>query len=236
MGACVNIAAPVESMYHWRPKIDTESKRCRNRVEAVSKLHKTNFRKSSLSLLHMDPPHSLTAPAPKPWRDVSARRCRLAALAAVFVAVGAGVACAAGGDLLPAEQAFRFSARALDERTLEARFTIADGYYLYRDKLKFVVSPGGATLGAAELPAGKVKTDEFFGKVETYRGTLVVKLALSGAMAGQTVLLAADSQGCADIGVCYPPTQQKVNLPLPMLGRPPGALVDATPPKKNWFQ
>jgi thiol:disulfide interchange protein DsbD len=143
---------------------------------------------------------------------------------------------AAGAELLPAEQAFRFSARALDDRTLEARFAIADGYYLYRDKLKFVVTPDAAVLAAPELPPGKVKTDEFFGKVETYRGTVVVKLPLSGAGAGQTVVLAADSQGCADVGVCYPLTRQKLTLALPAQGFGPGALVDATPPTKSWFK
>ena len=171
----------------------------------------------------------------KPRRADTAGRSRRGALAALCLAVLAGGAGAAG-DLLPAEQAFRFSARALDDRTLEARFTIADGYYLYRDKLKFAVTPEGPVLGSFELPAGKVKTDEFFGKVETYRGTLVVKLPVSGTAAGQTVMLAADSQGCADVGVCYPPTRQKVSLPLPASGQPPGALVDATPPKKHWFQ
>ena len=58
-------------------------------------------------------------------------------------------------ELLPPEQAFRFSARALDDRTLEARFTIADGYYLYRDKFKFAVTPDGAALGAPESAGGK---------------------------------------------------------------------------------
>ena len=97
---------------------------------------------------------------------------------------------------------------------------IADGYYLYRDKIKFVVTPDGAVLGAPELPAGKVKTDEFFGKVETYRGTVVVKLPLTGAAAGQSVVLAADSQGCADVGVCYPPTRQKLSLGAAGAGQP----------------
>ena len=143
---------------------------------------------------------------------------------------------AAGVDLLPPEQAFRFSARALDDRTLEARFAIADGYYLYRDKFKFVVTPESAVLSSPDFPAGKVKTDEFFGTVETYRGTVVMKLPLSGAAAGQTVVLEAESQGCADAGVCYPPSRQKLTLGLPALGTGPGALVDATPPKRNWFQ
>jgi thioredoxin:protein disulfide reductase len=155
---------------------------------------------------------------------------------AALLGMVAVAAAAAGVELLPSEQAFRFSARALDDRTLEARFTIADGYYLYRDKFKFAVTPDGAALGAPELPAGKIKTDEFFGRVETYRGTVVVKLPLSGAVAGKTVELAADSQGCADVGVCYPPTRQKLTLPLPAQGAGPGTVVEATPPKKIWFK
>ena len=143
---------------------------------------------------------------------------------------------AADSQLLPANQAFRYSARALNDHTLEARFAIADGYYLYRDKLKFAVSPDSAVLGQVNLPAGKVKTDEFFGKVETYRGMVVVTLPLSGIAGGQTVVLAADSQGCADVGVCYPPTQQKLTVKLPAPGAGPGAIVDATPPKQNWFK
>jgi thiol:disulfide interchange protein DsbD len=167
---------------------------------------------------------------PKPPRR-SACRCIGAALW-----LTTATALAADAELLPPEQAFRYSARALDSRTLEARFVIADGYYLYRDKFSFAVAPDGAVLGAPELPAGKIKTDQFFGKVETYRGTVVVKLPMGGAAAGQSVVLTADSQGCADVGVCYPPTRQKLTLALPAAGAGPGAQVDAIPPKKRWFQ
>jgi thioredoxin:protein disulfide reductase len=182
--------------------------------------------------------HLPTSPGlpPRPWRPDLASGRLVDWLAALAFGLSAGAAHAAGVDLLPAEQAFRFSARALDERTLEARFAIADGYYLYRDKLQFAVMPEGASLGSADLPRGKIKTDEFFGKVETYRGTVVVKLPLTGATAGQSVVLTADSQGCADVGVCYPPTRQKVSLALPAAGGGAGALIDANPAKKNWFK
>lgn len=144
-------------------------------------------------------------------------------------------AAAADPKLLPPEEAFRFSARALDERTIEARFAVADGYYLYRDKMRFAVAPDAAGLASPQLPAGKSKEDPFFGKVETYRGAVVVKLAIAGGAPGQAVVLAADSQGCADQGVCYPPTVQKVTLVLPAAGMGPGPLVDANPPKQRWF-
>jgi len=144
-------------------------------------------------------------------------------------------AIAADPALLPPEQAFRFSARALDDRTLEARFTVADGYYLYREKMQFALEPPAAALSTPDLPPGKVKDDPYFGKVETYRGEVVVRLPLPAAAAGEQLVLVADSQGCADLGVCYPVNRQKVTLAVPASGKGPGIVVEAHPRKKNWF-
>jgi thioredoxin:protein disulfide reductase len=139
----------------------------------------------------------------------------------------------AQGNPLPPNKAFRFSARLLDARTVEARFVIADGYYLYRDKVHFAVEPASAGLSVPALPNGKVKEDQFFGKVETYRGDVVVNLALTDAKPGQQVVIAAESQGCADIGLCYPPTVQRVTLELPEASIVPSQPSDAS--KKSWF-
>jgi len=155
-------------------------------------------------------------------------------MVALLLAVPLGSA-AADPKLLPPEEAFRFSARALDERTIEARFAVADGYYLYRDKMRFAVTPDAAALAAPQLPAGKVKDDQFFGKVETFRDGVVVKLAMARTGPGQSVVLAAESQGCADQGVCYPPNVQKVTIVMPAAGKGPGPLVEAFPAKKRWF-
>jgi thiol:disulfide interchange protein DsbD len=141
----------------------------------------------------------------------------------------------AADSLLPPEQAFRFSARALDERTIEARFSVADGYYLYRDKFGFTLEPLALKLGSPGLPPGKVKEDRFFGKVETYRGDVVVALPLVASAAGQPVVVVADSQGCADLGVCYPVNRQKVTVTMPAPGKGPGPVVEANPRKKSWF-
>ncbi len=155
--------------------------------------------------------------------------------AAIVAGLGASPLGALGqADLLPNERAFAFSARGLDERTVEARFVIADGYYLYREKLKFALAPG--TLGPVALPPGKIKEDEFFGKVETYRNQLVVRLPLGQAATGQAVTVSAESQGCADIGVCYPPQIQKVTVALPAAGGRPGPIVDASPAKNSLFK
>ncbi len=160
---------------------------------------------------------------------------RLAAtLAWLTAALWAGALAAAGPKLLEPDRAFAFSVQAVDDKTVEARFTIASGYYLYREKLRFSVEP--ASLAAAPgLPSGVIKDDEFFGKVETYRGQLAVKLALQQPAPGSKVVVRAESQGCADAGVCYPPQVQNVTVTLPLPGMRPDAPVAATPARKSWF-
>jgi thioredoxin:protein disulfide reductase len=135
---------------------------------------------------------------------------------------------------LAPEKAFRFSARALDPQTVEARFSIADGYYLYRDKLHFKVEPAASGLAMPALPKGKMKEDQFFGRVETYRGNLIVNLTLHGTTPGQKVVVQAESQGCADLGICYPPNIQRIGVALPAAGSMPTPIDEA--PKKQWFR
>ena len=114
---------------------------------------------------------------------------------------------------LPPEQAFRFSARAIDANTIEAHWDIAKGYYLYRNKFQFSVQPATIKLGAPKIPAGKIHEDENFGKVETYRDEVSILIPLTHAEDHLT--LDVVSQGCADIGVCYPPQPQQASLQLP---------------------
>ncbi len=119
------------------------------------------------------------------------------------------------GDLLEPEKAFAFSAKALDAQTLEVRYQIADGYYLYHDKFKFEIDPKEIRVGTPQIPAGKIKQDEFFGKVETHRGLITIKLPLIRSGNTSTITLKATSQGCADLGVCYPPLTQSAKISLP---------------------
>jgi thiol:disulfide interchange protein DsbD len=124
---------------------------------------------------------------------------------------------------LPPEQAYRFSARALDSRTIEARWQIADGYYMYRDKFKFSIE--GGSLGATKIPPGKIKDDEIFGKVETFRKEVKVQLAVEGT---GSLTVKAVSQGCWDGGICYPPITQHAVVELP---KP--AIADASAPSST---
>ena len=129
---------------------------------------------------------------------------------AILLGVAFGEARAAD-DFLEPQKAFQFSARPLDAKSVEVRFEVAPGYYLYREQFKFAAT--GATLGAPVLPAGKVKFDETFQKnVETYRGD--VRIVVPVEQAGGDFKLVTTSQGCADAGLCYPPMQSAASVSL----------------------
>ncbi len=129
-------------------------------------------------------------------------------------------------ELLEPEKAFRLSAQWVDSNNIKVRYQIADGYYLYRDRFQFEVEPEKFSLDKPQMPAGEVHQDQFFGRVETFRSDLIIGLPLRQAGSGQTLTLKAVAQGCADIGVCYTPLEQKVDLKL-------GATNMSTPPPTN---
>ena len=137
-------------------------------------------------------------------------------------------------ELLPPEQAFAFSARINTAGKVDFRWKIADGYYLYKSRIHFKSLTPGITLGEAQLPKGKVKEDEFFGTVETYRHKVRGRLPYQGQ--APALELEVESQGCADIGVCYPPYRQTVKLELPAASSSPSVKADPKPvPLNNLF-
>jgi len=117
----------------------------------------------------------------------------------------AAAACAA--DLLEPEQAFRFSAREA-QGGVEVRFVIADGYYLYRDRMRFEAS-GSVQLGKPDFPAAIPHKDEFFGDMPIYRNDLRIRVPVRGEGPYELKVI---SQGCADAGVCYVPMESHATL------------------------
>ena len=115
-------------------------------------------------------------------------------------------------ELLPPEQAFSLVAWMEGDR-LVAEYDIAPGYYMYRERFDFQIESGNARFDTAIIPDGIFKHDEFFGDMEVYRGNLRIVLPiLSASMEGLNLVVKATGQGCADIGVCYPPLSQTLNL------------------------
>ncbi len=110
--------------------------------------------------------------------------------------------------LLPPEQAFALSAW-VEGNQLIAQYQIAEGYYMYRQRFDFQVETANASFDTAIIPDGKVKHDEFFGDMEVYRNSVRIALPIIKNAATPAVLrVKSVGQGCADIGVCYPPLQQ----------------------------
>lgn len=114
----------------------------------------------------------------------------------------------AADEYLEPEAAFKFSARMNDAGMVEVKYTIADGYYMYRERFDFKAA--GAQLGTPDIPPGEIKFDDTFKKdVETYRKSVTIKLPVqtNGAFT-----LTAISQGCADKGLCYAPMESQAKL------------------------
>lgn len=158
----------------------------------------------------------------------------------LWVALGAALPAGAGqGDLLSPHQAFRMSAQLVRNDEIVVRYDIAPGYYLYRDKLKFAIEPATVALGGPRTPKPAIHEDEFFGRVEIYRGALVIRVPVRLPAGTERFTLTARSQGCADAGVCYTPQMQQVVLGQGLgevEARGSGSLVDSlggTAPEKR---
>ncbi|MDF1583133.1 MAG: protein-disulfide reductase DsbD [Methyloprofundus sp.] len=120
-------------------------------------------------------------------------------------------------DLLTPEQAFKVSAQATADGNLLISWDIAEGYYLYRNKLLFTSKTEAITVAHADLPTGEVKADKYFGDVVIYRNQLESKLTLQRPEAASSFSLLVKHQGCADLGVCYPPQQTLLTVQLPAI-------------------
>ena len=118
-------------------------------------------------------------------------------------------------NFLPVDQAFRFDALAEGSDRVRLNWEIAEGYYLYRARIKIATSAGSVQLGAPQMPAGQVKNDEYFGRQEIYHHELSVTVPVARASGGTLeVPLTIQYQGCAEAGLCYPPQTKNVTVRL----------------------
>ena len=126
-------------------------------------------------------------------------------------------------DLLSPDQAFQFSAQPIAADMVRIQWRIADGYYLYRDKIHFKSDNADVKLADPVFPPPtQIKDDEFFGKEAVYRGSLSVDLPVLRERGSKALdfTLTATSQGCADAGVCFPPHPQQAALRLAAVAPP----------------
>jgi thiol:disulfide interchange protein DsbD len=126
---------------------------------------------------------------------------RQAIIAALLLAASAVLHAA---DPLRPEQAFRYAA-AVEGSDIVVRWTIEPGYYLYRERMSYATKTAGAELGTPVLPEGLPYKDEFFGEMHIYRENALVRVPVLKLPPDGRLDLDIRSQGCADIGLCYPP-------------------------------
>lgn len=136
----------------------------------------------------------------------------LLALLALLMSAAAG---AQDSDLLDPEEAFRLEAATTEAGELLLKWDIADGYYMYRDRIEVrLVGPDSAELGPLELTEGKMKDDPYFGRMEVYYGGMEGRAPITGAEGAESLQVEVTSQGCADAGICYPPLTTTLDVPF----------------------
>ena len=126
-----------------------------------------------------------------------------------------GAITAQAQNFLAPEQAFQVSAEYQSNQEIVLHAKPAKGYYIYRESIKFklIKNNGEVTLGVPQLPQGKIKFDENFGKeLETYPKDFSILLPLVNNKNTSGMILSMELQGCADKGICYPPMELRFTL------------------------
>jgi thioredoxin:protein disulfide reductase len=138
---------------------------------------------------------------------------------------------AAAGDFLPPDEAFRFGAGLPQPDSIPLTWVIADGYYLYKDKISIESTTPNVQIGKPVLPQGKSKHDEYFGDTEVYYEVLEATLPVARAASSepQSVQLKVTYQGCAEGGLCYNPITKEAVVELPPTSVTTQLPVDARP-------
>jgi thiol:disulfide interchange protein DsbD len=139
---------------------------------------------------------------------------------------GAVAAPPGADEPLEPDKAFRPQARlvageptprsGLERHGIDIEYQIAPGYYLYRSRLRFEVSPPTLLIGPPELPPGIEVDDQFLGKSAIFREHVLIHLpfVVSIAKSGR-YKVRITAQGCAEERICYSPFIQEVELNIP---------------------
>ena len=115
-------------------------------------------------------------------------------------------------EFLSPDVAFKLDLNAKDASNVTADFKIVPGYYLYKQRIKFVIKDAATgAIEAIELPAGEIKEDPNFGKQEVYHHDFAANLKLVSA---KNPTIQATYQGCSEKGLCYAPQTKTFTIDL----------------------
>jgi len=114
------------------------------------------------------------------------------------------------GDFLDPDVAFRAAVR-VDGSVLRVRWVIADGYYLYRQRMDIKAESPGLELGEPSFPQGTLKTDPYLGTQEIFTQQVEASVPFTRGDAGaHPIQVKVTYQGCAEAGLCYPPISKVI--------------------------
>lgn len=108
---------------------------------------------------------------------------------------------------LKVDQAFSFNFDQQNDQ-LHISFDINEGYYLYRHQFKFTAN--NASYSTIDLPTGLDHEDEFFGVQQIYKEQLDFTINIE--QTNENASITIRYQGCAEKGLCYPPTKKVIQL------------------------
>lgn len=113
-------------------------------------------------------------------------------------------------EFLAPEQAFAFSSKVIDSKTIRLHWNIAPGYHLYRDRISVQSDDASVKTAPLNFPKAIEKFDTNFKKTMfMYEGALDLDVQITQGSA--TSPLTVNWQGCADAGLCYPPDSVTLN-------------------------
>jgi thioredoxin:protein disulfide reductase len=113
-------------------------------------------------------------------------------------------------EFLSPDIAFKLDITQKDANNLTVNFKVVDGYYLYKERITF--KDGASKVLAATLPAGDIKNDPNFGKMEVYHHDFEANIPITNATGAMQI--SARFQGCSEKGLCYAPQTKSFNISL----------------------
>ncbi len=120
------------------------------------------------------------------------------------------------GDILEADDAFQISYDSQPGQ-FKVSWLIAEGHYLYRDKMQITASDPDVISKPLLMPAGETKEDPVFNKTlhvfhHSADATLPYQYSDNG---DKDVTFKVKYQGCSEIsGICYPPQTKQFTVRL----------------------
>ncbi len=119
-------------------------------------------------------------------------------------------------DILEVDDAFKLTTD-IEANRFVARWVIAEGHYLYQDKMNIIPADENIETYPLQLQPGDEKQDPIFNKLlYVYHDSAEVALPIANSSGAKQAIFKVMYQGCSEIsGICYPPQTREISVRLP---------------------